>query len=262
MSTIALLTDFSLHDEFVGVMKGVILSITPNATIIDLCHEIPPQSILQGALMLQRSYRFFPKGTIFCCVVDPGVGTQRNPIAARAADWYFVGPDNGLFSPVFQEIAGTKQQLEVFNLDQPNYWMKEISKSFHGRDIFAPVAAHLSKGVKITELGRKTATFVKMDLPEYRKTQNGWEGSIINIDHFGNCSSNLPSEVLKENPSPRLLIKQHLIDKFVNTFGEAQPGEVIIMADSSGYLSICMVDGNAQKTLDLHFGDKVELMKS
>jgi S-adenosyl-L-methionine hydrolase (adenosine-forming) len=261
LKNIALLTDFGYQDEYVGVMKGVILGISPDARIIDLCHSITPQSILQASLLLQRSYQFFPKETVFCCVVDPGVGTSRKPLAVRVGDWLFVGPDNGLFSPVIAVAKASGTLVDLIVLDQPKYWLEKIGRSFHGRDIFAPVSAHLANGVPLHLLGSSTKDFKELDLPTPQQVENGWEGTILHIDHFGNCSTNLSSEILKTVTNPRLIFNDHQIDRFTQTFGEANPGESIMMLDSSDHLSICVVNGNAQETFNLKLGDSVRLIE-
>jgi S-adenosylmethionine hydrolase len=261
MKNIALLTDFGYQDEYVGVMKGVILGVSPDARIIDLCHSIKPQSIQQAALLLQRSYQFFPKETIFCCVVDPEVGTSRKPLAIRAGDWLFVGPDNGLFSLVIADAKASGTLLDLIVLDQSKYWLDKIGRSFHGRDIFAPVSAHLANGVTLPLLGSSTIDYKELDLPNPQQVENGWEGTILHIDHFGNCSTNLTSEILKTVTNSRLIINDHQIDRLTQTFGEANPGESIMMLDSSDHLSICIVNGNAQETFNLKLGDCVRLIE-
>lgn len=260
LSIIALLTDFNDQDEYVGVMKGVILANAPDARLIDLCHKIPPQSILQASLLLKRSYRFFPEGTIFCCVVDPGVGTERKPIAARAGKWYFIGPDNGLFNSTFNEIKKFDEPISIYLLDRTEFWLNQVGNTFHGRDIFAPAAAHLANGHPLSDLGSKRDSYIELELPEPLKTPRGWEGAIIHIDSFGNCESNLPSEILKNIEKPVIQFKSKKIEKIVRTFGDAKSGELIALLDSANLLSICVVNGDARLDLNAQIGDKVELI--
>ena len=153
MPTLTLTTDFGLKDGFVGTLKGVIWSICPSAQIADISHAIAPQNVLEGALVLGRAYAFFPAGTVHVAVVDPGVGTARRPLAARLGVHYFVGPDNGLFTPMFEDAEKNGWPLEIVHLTNRHYFLAEVSRTFHGRDIFAPVGAHLANGVPLAELG-------------------------------------------------------------------------------------------------------------
>lgn len=262
MSIIALLTDFNDQDEYVGVMKGVILTIAPDTQLIDLCHKIPPQSIQQASLLLSRSFRFFPEGTIFCCVVDPGVGTDRKPIVARAGKWYFIGPDNGLFSKTFHEINKNKEPINIYLLDRSEFWLNQVGNTFHGRDIFAPAAAHLANGLPLTDLGSKRDGYIELEIPEPLKIPLGWAGAIIHIDSFGNCGSNLPSDIIKKMSNPVIHFKSKTITKIVKTFGDAKSGELIAVLDSANLLSICVVNGDARHEMNAQIGDKVEVIES
>ena len=159
MNVIALITDFGQQDGYPGIMKGVIAGIDPDAKCIDLTHDILPQDIFGGAKALSRSWGYFPAGTIFCCVVDPGVGTDRKPIALFLGDRYYVGPDNGLFSFVMENSQIKKEICSGVLLDDPKWWLPKISNSFHGRDIFAPICAHISRGVSIHSLGSSISEY-------------------------------------------------------------------------------------------------------
>src|SRR6266550_5045972 len=183
-SVFALLTDFGLCDNYVGVLKGVIINITPQAYLIDITHNIPPQDIAAGAWVLGTSYRYFPPGTIYVCVVDPGVGSVRRPIAVCAGDWFFVGPDNGLLS----YVLATQTIYEAVLLSNPAYHLPQVSKTFQGRDIFAPVAAHLARGITLRDFGAPLdpSSLRLLDLKYASRQEGRIEGHIVYIDHFGN----------------------------------------------------------------------------
>ena len=187
MSVITLTTDFGTRDWFVGTMKGVIASIAPRSTVVDLTHDLPPGDIRGGAFALAASHRFFPKGTIHVAVVDPGVGSRRKAIAVQTAKGVFVGPDNGVLS-----WALAKEKIRAIHaLENEAYFLQPVSRTFHGRDIFAPVAAHLSRGVPIQKLGPALKDFVRLDWPEPRVRRGGFEGEVVYIDRFGNAITNL-----------------------------------------------------------------------
>lgn len=167
-------TDFGTKDGFVGTMKGVIWGICPAARIADISHEIPPQNVLAGAYALWRAYAFFPSGTVHIAVVDPGVGTSRRPIAGRLGGHTFVGPDNGLFTPMFEDADKNGLRLEIVHLTNGKYFLPQVSRTFHGRDIFAPVAAHLANGVRLEEMGAFITDPLKLCMPKPEKTANGF----------------------------------------------------------------------------------------
>ncbi|HEY2980076.1 MAG TPA: SAM-dependent chlorinase/fluorinase, partial [Anaerolineales bacterium] len=186
MAIISLMTDFGIKDGNTGVMKGVISGIAPDAQIVDLSHMVQPQDIRESAYILVRSVPYFPKGTIHVVVVDPGVGTARRPMAARIGDWYYVGPDNGTITLWLDRAETEKWACEYVKLDKPKFWLPVVSHVFHGRDIFSPVAAHLARGVPLTDLGTPFIDPVRLPLPKPEKTASGWRGEIVHIDHFGN----------------------------------------------------------------------------
>ncbi len=264
MTTITLMTDFGIKDGNVGVMKGVILGIHPQAQIVDLSHMISPQNIPEAALILLRSVPFFPKGTVHVVVVDPGVGTQRRPMAARIGDWYYVGPDNGILTMLLERAEQEGWQTEFVHLDKPKYWLGEISHVFHGRDIFAPSAAHLAAGVPLMELGTHISDPLRLQLPKPVQLKNGWRGEVIHVDHFGNVASNIRSEHLGrmldrlEKISVRLNGTQ--IQGMVRTFGERPEGELVALLGSTGNLIVSVVNGNAALRLNAHIGDPFEVI--
>lgn len=259
MAIITLTTDFGLKDGNVGVMKGVIANIAPQVHLIDISHFIPPQDVLTGALILSRSVPYFPENTIHVGVVDPGVGTQRRPIAARLGRHFFVGPDNGLCTLIWQ--AAQKQGLPIFfyHLDKPKFWLPNISHVFHGRDIFSPAAAHLASGVLLEELGTPIDDPVQLEFPEPRFSNHIWSGEVIHIDHFGNLATNIMQEHLDNEAVLSVSICGHTIFGLVNTFGERLPGELIALFGSTGNLIVSVVNGDAARHLNAKHGDPVEV---
>lgn len=260
MCFITLLTDFGLKDVYVGVMKGVIWSIAPQAQIADITHLIHPQNVLEGALALGRAAPYFPSGSLHLAVVDPGVGTARRPIAARLGDQAFVGPDNGLCTVLVNQARQAGAPVQFVHLNQPRYWLPEISNVFHGRDIFAPVAAHLANGVPLEALGSPIDDAHLLPLPKPERTAQGWHGQVLWVDNFGNLSTNLGSQHLSGREPVVVRIAGREIHGLVKTFGERQPGELVAMLDSSGMLSICTVNGSAASQLGAHFGAGVEII--
>jgi len=194
---IVLLTDFGLSDPFVGQMKGVIARISPEATVIDLCHYVPPQNVVVGAIFLRGSIGFFPVGTIFVAVVDPGVGTDRNAVIVKTRGQYFVGPDNGLMWNTVLSDEGGEDEWEAVKIENRKYMLPEISDTFHGRDIFAPAAAHLMNGVPMKEFGPKLDKLVATDVPQPFIENDVIRGRVVYIDHFGNAWTNVSLGFLK-----------------------------------------------------------------
>ena len=246
---ITLMTDFGLSDTFIGVMKGVIWTIAPQVQIVDLTHEIRPQNVLDGALNIAEAAPYFPAGTIHVCVVDPGVGTARRPMAALIGGQYFVGPDNGLFSLLIEKGKDLTTPPVYIELSRKRFWLSEVSQSFHGRDIFAPVAAHLAKGVPIEELGDPFENPVCLSLPKPQKTGEGWQGQVLRVDHFGNLITNFTRLQLPPTGGVNLHVAGASITQLVTTFGSRPTGELIAMLDSSGHLSISVVNGSAAERL-------------
>ncbi|MBN1145921.1 MAG: SAM-dependent chlorinase/fluorinase [Anaerolineales bacterium] len=258
MKTISLITDFGLKDGNVGVMKGVIWSIAPQAQISDVSHLIGPQNVREAALILLRSAPYFPPGSIHVVVVDPGVGTARRPMAALLGDQYYVGPDNGVIS-MWLERAESQGLATLFvHLDRPQYWLKEVSHVFHGRDIFAPCAAHLAAGAPLESLGSPIDDPLRLELPRPMRAENGWRGEVIHLDHFGNISTNLRQEQLQGQNIATVRLRGVNINGLVRTFGERPPGELVALFGSTGNLIICVVNGNAAQRLGAQVGDNVE----
>jgi S-adenosylmethionine hydrolase len=260
MNLIVLLTDFGWKDGYAGILRGVIWTIAPDVTVSDLTHDISPQDIFQGALALGRAAPFFPPGAIFLGVVDPGVGTARRPIAARFGGQYFVGPDNGLFTLLLDEAERRGHEVEIIHLNRPQYWLPKVSNIFHGRDIFAPVAAHLAQGVPLARLGEAITNPVRLQLPVPIRSQVGWQGEVTHIDAFGNLATNLRSEHLQGRGQIEVRTAEMIIRGMVRSFGEGLPGQFVALIDSSGALSICQVNGNAERSLQIGLGALVQVV--
>jgi S-adenosyl-L-methionine hydrolase (adenosine-forming) len=262
LSIITLTTDFGLKDGNVGVMKGVIWGINPDVQIADLSHNISPQNVREAALILRRSAVYFPPGTIHVVVVDPGVGTTRRPIAGRLGPYYFVGPDNGVITMLLEEANLQQWEAAFFEADKPDYWLPEVSNVFHGRDIFSPVAAHLSRGIPLDVLGSSIQDPVLLHLAQPIQTEDSILGEVIHIDHFGNLSTNIRIEHLGRPHDVKVHILEYNIDGLVNTFGDQPPGSVIALYGSTGNLIISVVNGSAEMRLGAHIGDIVRVLFS
>ena len=260
MPVITLTTDFGLKDGFVGTLKGVIWSIYPLAQIADISHEISPQNVLEGAFALWRAYPFFPSGTIHVAVVDPGVGTSRRPLAARLGGHTFVGPDNGLFTPMFEDAEKDCRPIEIVHLTNRKYFLPDVSRTFHGRDIFAPVAAHLANGVPLADLGPAISDPLRLSMPKSDKTADGWRLHITVIDIFGNCTTDLPAAALTERERVTFRLGGQEVRGLVDSYGHKKPGELIALVDSENYVEIAIVNGSAAKVLGARVGDVVEVV--
>ena len=262
MRVITLLTDFGVRHEFVGIMKGVILGIAPDVQLVDFTHLIAPQNIKEGAMSLWRAYPFFPKDTVHLFVVDPGVGTKRRPMAAKIGDQYFVGPDNGLLTPVIEDAERDRRLMEFVHLENPKYWLAKISNTFHGRDIFSPVAAHLANGVALGELGSSFNNPVRVEMSKPVKTQTGWNAHISAIDSFGNLTLDLPAFALSNRSGVLFRFQGAEISGVVDSYGHRAPGDLVAVVDSEGFLELAEVNGNAAMRLNGNVGDMVEVIFS
>lgn len=262
-SVITLLTDFGTRDPFVGMMKGVLLGICPGARLVDLSHEIPPQAVTTAAFLLKSSIDYFPKGTVHLAVVDPGVGSTRKAVALKSRGCFFVGPDNGLFSAALQKW-GIEQVVE---LTEKKYQLPGPSSTFHGRDIFAPAAGYLAKGVPLARLGASTNNWIWREIPRPFKSPQGWNGEVLWVDRFGNLVTNLeekhlPSPKLRKAGAPnslRLRIGKTVILSLITHYAQAKKGTVAALLGSSGNLEICVNGGNAAQKLRAGVGNPVFL---
>lgn len=262
MSVITLITDFGTRDWFVGTMKGVILGLAPKANLVDITHEIMPGDIQSGAFALAASFGFFPRGTVHLAVVDPGVGSSRAAMIAETEDYLFVGPDNGLLS-----LALERQNVKSMRLiENPKLALKSISRTFHGRDVFAPAAAYLSCGLAPRKFGPKLRDCERLKLPLPKEKGGRWSGVILYIDRFGNAITNLPEDLplLGHPQSTRLrLLEKRRTSVPVAQFYQAVPrGEALALVGSSGLLEIAINGGNAAQGIKLRPGDPVELVRT
>lgn len=256
---IILLTDFGHKDTFVGVLKGVIASISFGSKVIDLTHDVNPQDILQGSFFLAISYSYFPKGSVFCVVVDPGVGSDRKSICIETEDYYFVGPDNG----VLWKAAKENRIKKIVCLSNIEYFLDSISCTFHGRDIFAPVAAHISKGLEdISVLGPLLKKCVEYELPEVKKNDVSLKLHVIHIDRFGNASLNITEIQFAQfvrNKRFYLTINGVKINKVFSNYSKAVEGELFLIPSSSSYMEISLKNSNAAKMIMIKSLDKASL---
>jgi S-adenosylmethionine hydrolase len=244
-------------------MRGVIWSIAPDARIADIYSQVPPQDINFAAWYLDHEVWYFPPGSIHIVVVDPGVGTARRPIAAQVGEHYFVGPDNGVFSKLYQRAEKNGWQLRIFHTNKPEYWWQLESNIFHGRDIFSPIAAHLAAGVPIEELGEQVDDEVRIPVPEAVFSGTGADGQVILIyPYLGNITTNIHRRDLPEDfdaANATLEIGGKKIKGVRETFGEAQDGELIALYGTAGYIIVAVVNGNAFELLKTKVGDEVRL---
>jgi S-adenosyl-L-methionine hydrolase (adenosine-forming) len=262
MSIITLLTDFGSQDYYVGAMRGVVLSINPDARIVDITHEIPPQDIHAAAFNLFAVYKYFPAATIHLAVVDPGVGSARRPILVECAGQFFVGPDNGLFS----WICERERNWRAIHLTNDEFFRHPVSATFHGRDVFAPVAAALSNGVAPAEFGPPIHDLVQLEFLTPKTTADGRiEGAIIHIDRFGNCITNLTSEHLGEKPvRAKLIVDAREIRSFRRFFAEqsGDDNELFCIIGSAGFVEIAARNSAAASILNVQRGQRVILITS
>jgi hypothetical protein len=240
-------------------LKGVIWKIAPEAHIADLSHDIPPQDVLAGALLLERCTPYFPEGSIHVVVVDPGVGTQRRPIAAQLGDQWFVGPDNGVFTLMLRRAEALEMPVRIVHTDKPKYWLPQVSNIFHGRDIFSPVGGHLAAGVPLKALGEPIDDPIRLEIPEPERSETGWRAEINHIDHFGNLSTRLQVTHLEGLGKMVVRLKGREIHGLVKTFGERPTGTLVALINSNGFLDISIVNGSAAAELGAHAGDLVEV---
>ncbi len=266
---ITLTTDFGLNDGFVGTMKGVILGINPEATIVDITHDIAPQNIEQGAFLFANAVKYFPANTIHVVVVDPGVGSARRPIAMQIGETIFVAPDNGVLSRAIlnsefriqnSEIGNRKSESEIraIYLNRSEYWLPRVSSTFHGRDIFAPVAAHLSRGIALDALGDPIDDWVRLapGLPT-RRADGALVGKVMRIDRFGNIITNIADEMLAGQARARIEIAGSSVNGIKQTYADVARGKVVALIGSSGHLEIAVRDGNAAQMLGVQLGDEI-----
>jgi S-adenosylmethionine hydrolase len=258
---LTLTTDFGTQDAYVAAMKGVILERCPEAHLVDVTHEIAPQDVMEAAFVLRQAAPFFPSETVHLVVVDPGVGTERRPVALRAGERFFVGPDNGLFSLVLGDDASPDAAVA---LDAPDRWRTpDPSTTFHGRDIFAPAAAHLAAGRPLDELGSPVEALEPLRWALPITDDQGIQGWTVHVDHFGNCITNIPRALFEEHRDGRgfkCYAGGTILSERVPTYGATAEGEPLLLFGSSGFLEIAVNSGNAAKLLGIQQGDPVNVV--
>jgi S-adenosylmethionine hydrolase len=257
MSLITLTTDFGIADHFAGTMKGVILGIAPRARIVDITHAVTPFNILEGAFEIAQAWRYFPRGSIHVCVVDPGVGSARRPLVVAADGHYFIGPDNGIFSMIYDTAQHVVREITNKKMILPS-----VSRTFHGRDIFAPAAAHLARKTPFERLGKPVKDYVRLAAMQPSKLAGQtWRGSILKTDRFGNLITNFHVHQFPDvKTSPiEVRVNGQRINRFALTYADTDAGELLVAVGSSGYLEIAANRANAAQTLGCRAGDPVEL---
>lgn len=275
---ITLLTDFGENDSYVGAMKGVLLSILPDARLVDISHQVSPQDVQQAAGIISAVYKYYPQHTVHLIVVDPGVGTTRRPIAVQTDRGRFVAPDNGVLTHVLRKA----NSWEAVALENPDYWLAEPSQTFHGRDIFSPVAAHLAAGIALSDLGPAIDDLETIQIPPLAEVPGGVKGEVVRIDHFGNVLTNIQSLIWIDDtmlefkppderltlPDPisfaasaaRVTFSWRTLDGIRRTYGEAHTGDTLALVGSSGELEVSVNQGNAADKLAIQVGDPVTLL--
>ena len=258
---ITLLTDFGAADHYVAAMKGVILGICPDANLIDISHDVTPFSIPEAAYTLAQAWQCFPEGTTHLAVVDPGVGSSRRPLVAEVAGHCFVAPDNGLLSMILHANARAK----VREIGATRYFRQPVSKTFHGRDIFAPVAAHLARGLSARKLGRVVSDAVLGDFTKPTQLDSGrWAGHILKVDRFGNVITNLDwatFQGIAQSPF-KLKVGNRTVTRYYPTYAEAPAGQFFALQGSSGYVEVSLNQSNAAFALGAAPGGSVHLIRT
>lgn len=249
---ITLTTDFGIDDHYAGSMKGVVLGINNEAVITDITHGIPKYDIFKAAYTLRSFYKYFPKGSIHVVVVDPGVGSERKPIIVQTEEGIFIGPDNGVFSFVLKE----SKSVNVFEITNSEFMLEDLSSTFHGRDIFAPVAAHLSLGVDIQDFGEVLKNPISLEIRRPELKGDEIVGEVIYVDSFGNLITNIPGDLFKR--SSKVQLGEFIIDSVANTYQDVKKGKLLAIIGSSGFLEISVNQGSA---VDIIKDQKVTIKK-
>ncbi|MEK6673853.1 MAG: SAM-dependent chlorinase/fluorinase [Nitrospirota bacterium] len=257
---ITLTTDFGYKDPYTGIMKGVILGINPEATLVDLTHSINRHDVREAAMVIASSYRYFPSGTIHIVIADPGVGSGRRPVLVASGNHYFIGPDNGVFSCIYDE----NPECRVIHLTRQHYFLKRISPTFHGRDIFAPVAAWLSKGLELSSLGDEVKDYVRQQIPCPLKEGSAIRGEIILIDHFGNAVTNIRINDIEDMRNFRVEGRIKIMingneAQLLHYYSQAQDNSLYTIEGSMGFIEFFVFGKDASSAYGLRIGDSVRV---
>jgi len=252
---ITLTTDFGTKDGYVGAVKGVIKRINLQAEVMDITHQLESFDVLAAAFSLRSSSAYFPQGTVHLAVVDPGVGSERQPLLVRTESFVFVGPDNGIFSFVYD----SQKITDIIHLSNREYFLADVSSTFHARDIFAPVAAYVTLGVDINEFGTPATECLRLLIPEPKVTGNTLTGEVIHIDGFGNLITNIGADLLHGKSVASVTIGRKRIGRISRSYFDISTGQAGALIDSSGFLEIAMNQGNAQRDLGAKIGTGVKV---
>ncbi len=258
---IALLSDFGTRDHYAGTMKGVMLTICPDVTLVDITHDVPAHDVLDGSLQLAAAARYFPPGTIFLAVVDPGVGSNRRGIAAEAGEYKFVAPDNGVLTSVLREWAPKK----IVELTERRYARPTVSRTFEGRDRFAPAAGWLAKGIQLTALGRPAADYHRLDIPVPQVADSTINGVVLRVDRFGNVVTNIDRravESVARSGTMSVSAGGYTVGRLVATYADIQPGEICALFGSTDHLELAANSESAADRLQLGRGASVEVKRT
>lgn len=258
---IALLSDFGARDHYAGTMKGVILGLCPDVTLVDITHDITPHDVVEGALQLAASYRYFPPGTIFLVVVDPGVGSARRGIAAETSDYRFVAPDNGVLTVVLRDAAPRR----IVELTERRYARPTVSRTFEGRDRFAPAAAWLAKGIQLAALGRTISSYQQIEIPQPAAEDSRLTGAVVHVDRFGNLVTNIDRRTFESFARAQpvaLSVEGHAVAGVVATYADIRAGEVCGLFGSSDHLELAVNGGSAAATLGAARGAAVQITRA
>jgi S-adenosylmethionine hydrolase len=258
---IALLSDFGTRDHYAGTMKGVMLGICPEATLVDVSHDVAPHDVLEGALQLAAAYKYFPAGTVFLAVVDPGVGSARRGLAAEAGDYRFVAPDNGVLTVVFRDTPPRR----IVELSERRYARPTVTRTFEGRDRFAPAAAWIAKGTQLSALGRAVTDYQRVEIPAVETSADSLRGLVLHVDRFGNLVTNIDRrsfEAFAKQGPIRILAAGRSVDRLVSTYAEITPGEVCALFGSSDHLELAANAVSAAATMELNRHAVVEITRA
>jgi S-adenosylmethionine hydrolase len=256
---ITLTTDFGEDSPYVAAMKGVILGINPAARIVDLSHQIPPQDVRHAAFFLKNAIPFFPPAVVHVIVVDPGVGTDRALLYIEVAGHILLAPDNGCWTSLIG--TGEKEKV-VVRLAEPRFWRERVSATFHGRDILAPVAAHLSRGADYRQLGVPLSKWIDLELPCASRGPNGWSGEVVFVDHFGNLITNIPGDAFRAEQGGQLPVRVGAADMrptSVKSYGAVAQGTLVALVSSSGDFELAVTGGSAARQLSAGIGTRIEV---